>query len=169
MHVRAQPGTRIEETTRLLEQIEQTVRATIRPDQLENIGLPFSGINRPARTPERSGPKTATPCDVANSLLVTLSGIGQVERNFWLNTEDGVSYPIVAQMRQYRVNCISDLSNIPITASDGKASVLDSAFVPSPYSPATHQRFLVCCRTGEPVIQEKCLCLTPIPKMFSPN
>jgi hypothetical protein len=30
MHLRAQPGTRIEETARLMEQIEQTVRATIR-------------------------------------------------------------------------------------------------------------------------------------------
>ncbi|MGB9118746.1 efflux RND transporter permease subunit, partial [Bradyrhizobium sp.] len=37
MHVRAQPGTRIEETARLMEQIEQTVRATIPPHQLDNI------------------------------------------------------------------------------------------------------------------------------------
>ncbi|HLJ00919.1 MAG TPA: efflux RND transporter permease subunit, partial [Bradyrhizobium sp.] len=37
MHVRAQPGTRIEETARLMEQIEQTVRATIPPGQLDNI------------------------------------------------------------------------------------------------------------------------------------
>ena len=45
-----------------------------------------------------------TQRDVANSLLVTLSGSGQVQPNFWLNTENGVSYPIVAQMPQYRVN-----------------------------------------------------------------
>src|SRR5580692_2528502 len=49
MHVRAQPGTRIEETARLFEQVEQTVRSTIPPEQLDNIvdniGLPFSGIN----------------------------------------------------------------------------------------------------------------------------
>jgi multidrug efflux pump subunit AcrB len=41
-----------------------------------------------------------------------------VQPNFWLNTENGVSYPIVAQMPQYRVNNISDLSNIPITSQD---------------------------------------------------
>ena len=45
MHVRAQPGTRIEETARLFDLIEQTVRRTIPPDQLDNIvdniGLPF--------------------------------------------------------------------------------------------------------------------------------
>jgi multidrug efflux pump subunit AcrB len=57
-----------------------------------------------------------TQRDVANSLLVTLSGSSQVQPNFWLNSENGVSYPIVAQMPQYRVNSISDLSNIPITA-----------------------------------------------------
>ncbi len=59
-----------------------------------------------------------TQRDIANSLLVTLSGSGQVQPNFWLNTENGVSYPIVAQMPQYRVNSISDLSNIPVTAQD---------------------------------------------------
>ncbi len=232
MHVRAQPGTRIEETARLMEQIEQTVRATIPPTELDNIvdniGLPFSGINMAYQNTGTIGPedgdalislkedhgptagyvkalRTALPQkfpgttfsflpadivsqilnfglpapidvqvigrdlkenyayatdllkrirqvpgiadlriqqvfnypqinvevdrtlaaevgltqrDVANSLLVTLSGSGQVKPNFWLNTENGVSYPIVAQMPQYRVNSISDLSNIPITSQE---------------------------------------------------
>ena len=54
--------------------------------------------------------------DVANSLLVTLSGSGQVKPNFWLNTKNGVSYPIVAQMPQYRIDTMSDLANVPITS-----------------------------------------------------
>jgi multidrug efflux pump subunit AcrB len=54
--------------------------------------------------------------DVADSLLVTLSGSGQVKPNFWLNTKNGVSYPIVAQMPQYRINSMSDLANVPITS-----------------------------------------------------
>jgi CzcA family heavy metal efflux pump len=233
MHVRAQPGTRIEETARLMEQIEQTVRATIPPEQLDNIvdniGLPFSGINMAYQNTGTIGPEDGdalislkedhdatagyvkalrtvlpqkfpgttfsflpadivsqilnfglpapidvqvignnqkanyayasdllkrirqvpgiadlriqqvfnypqinvdvdrtlaaevglTQRDVANSLLVTLSGSGQVKPNFWLNSENGVSYPIVAQMPQYRVNSISDLSNIPITNDGG--------------------------------------------------
>ena len=232
MHVRAQPGTRIEETARLFEHVEQTVRATIPPSELDNIvdniGLPFSGINMAYQSTGTIGPedgdalislkeghgptagyvkalRTALPQkfpgttfsflpadivsqilnfglpapidvqvigrnqtanyayatdllkrirqvpgiadlriqqvfnypqinvdvdrtlaaevgltqrDVANSLLVTLSGSGQVQPNFWLNSENGVSYPIVAQMPQYRVNSISDLSNIPVTAQD---------------------------------------------------
>ncbi len=232
MHVRGQPGTRIEEMARLFEQIEQTVRGTIPHNELanivDNIGLPFSGINMAYQNTGTIGPEDGdalitlnedhgptadyvkklrtilpqkfpgttfsflpadivsqilnfglpapidiqvvgnnqkanyayandllkrirqvpgiadlrvqqifnypqinidvdrtmaadvglTQRDVANSLLVTLSGSGQVRPNFWLNPENGVSYPIVAQMPQYRINSISDLSNIPITTSD---------------------------------------------------
>src|SRR5579863_9486321 len=61
MHVRAQPGTRIEETARLFEQIEQTVRATIPPEQLDNIvdniGLPYSGINMAYQNTGTIGPE----------------------------------------------------------------------------------------------------------------
>ncbi len=230
MHVRAQPGTRIEETARLFDLIEQTVRSTIPPNQLnnivDNIGLPFSGINMayqntgtigpedgdalislkedhaptesfikklrtilPQKFPEATfsflpadivsqilnfglpapidvqvigndqkanyayatdllkrirtvsgiadlriqqvfnypqlnvdvdrtlaGAVGLTQRDVANSLLVTLSGSGQVKPNFWLNTQNGVSYPIVAQMPQYRIDTMSDLINVPITS-----------------------------------------------------
>ena len=232
MHVRAQPGTRIEETARLFDLAEQTVRQTIPPDQLDNIvdniGLPVSGINMAYQNTgtigpmdgdalialkEEHGPTEAfvkqlrailpskfpeatfsflpadivsqilnfglpapidvrvignnqkanyayatdllkrlrtvagmadlriqqvfnypqinvnvdrtladevglTQRDVANSLLVTLSGSGQVKPNFWLNTQNGVSYPIVAQMPQYRVDSMSDLINVPITPTE---------------------------------------------------
>jgi CzcA family heavy metal efflux pump len=235
MHVRAQPGTRIEETARLFEEVEQTVRTIIPANQLgnfvDNIGLPFSGINMAYQNTGTIGPgdgdalislkedhdptagyvkalRTVLPQkfpgttfsflpadivsqilnfglpapidvqvigsnlkanyayandllkrirqvpgiadlriqqvfnypqinvnvdrtlaaevglnqrDVANNLLVTLSGSGQVKPNFWLNPQNGVSYPIVAQMPQYRVNSISDLSNIPITSQTAKS------------------------------------------------
>lgn len=49
IHMRAQPGTRIEETTALSERVEQTIRTIIPPAQLAsvvtNIGMPVSGIN----------------------------------------------------------------------------------------------------------------------------
>ena len=230
MHVRAQAGTRIEETARLFDLVEQTVRQTIPPDQLDtivdNIGLPYSGINMAYQNTGTIGPmdgdvlismkedhgptdafvkqlRTTLPQkfpdatfsflpadiasqilnfglpapidikvvgsdqqanyayatdllkrvrkvpgiadvriqqvfdypqlnvdvdrsladqvgltqrDAANSLLITLSGSGQVRPNFWLNTKNGVSYPIVAQMPQYRIDTMSDLQNVPITA-----------------------------------------------------
>jgi len=234
MHVRGQAGTRIEETARLFDLIEQDVRQTIPPDQLDNIvdniGLPYSGINMAYQNTGTIGPEDGdalitlkedhapteafikqlrtilpqkfpgttfsflpadivsqilnfglpapidvqvigsnqkanyayandllkrirmvpgiadlriqqvfnypqinvdadrtfasevglTQRDIANSLLVTLSGSIQVKPNFWLNTENGVSYPIVAQMPQYRIDTMSNLMNVPITSSDTK-------------------------------------------------
>jgi multidrug efflux pump subunit AcrB len=234
MHVRAQPGTRIEETARLFENVEDTIRGVIPAKDLtnivDNIGLPFSGINMayqntgtigpgdgdalialgedhaPADTyikklrtilPQKfpgttfsflpadivsqilnfglpapidlqvignnsqanyayatellkrirtvpgiadlriqqvfnypqinvavdrslAGEVGLTQRDVANSLLITLSGSGQVRPNFWLNPENGVSYPIVAQMPQYRIDSISDLSNVPVISATTK-------------------------------------------------
>ena len=231
MHVRAQPGTRIEETARLFDLIEQTVRGVIPPNKLDNvvdnIGLPFSGINMAYQNTGTIGPEDGdalislkedhaptagyikqlrtilpkqfpgttfsflpadivsqilnfglpapidvqvignnqkanyiyandllkrmrtvpgiadlriqqvfnypqinvevdrtlagevglTQRDTANSLLVTLSGSGQVQPNFWLNTQNGVSYPIVAQMPQYRIDTVSDLANVPVTSA----------------------------------------------------
>ena len=234
MHLRAQPGTRIEETARLFDQVEQTIRQTIPPSALDNIvdniGLPFSGINMAYQNTGTIGPADGdalitlkedhaptdtyikelrsilpqkypgttfsflpadivsqilnfglpapidvqvignnqlanytyatdllkrirtvpgiadlriqqvfnypqinvdvdrtlagevglTQRDVANSLLVTLSGSAQVHPNFWLNTENGVSYPIVAQMPQYRIDTMSDLANVPVTSAETK-------------------------------------------------
>ena len=49
LHLRAPTGTRIEETTRLADEVEQKIRAIIPPDRIasvvDNIGLPISGIN----------------------------------------------------------------------------------------------------------------------------
>jgi multidrug efflux pump subunit AcrB len=49
IHMRAPTGTRIEETTRLTDQVEQKIRTLIPPDRIngivDNIGLPNSGIN----------------------------------------------------------------------------------------------------------------------------
>jgi len=234
MHVRAQPGTRIEETARLFDFVEQTIRRTIPPNQLDNIvdniGLPFSGINMAYQNTGTIGPEDGdalislkpdhaatesyvkelrtklpqqfpgttfsflpadivsqilnfglpapidvqvtgnnqsanyayatdllkrfrevsgiadlriqqvfnypqmnvdvdrtlagevglTERDVANSLLITLSGSGQVRPNFWLNPKNGVSYPIVAQMPQYRIDTMSDLVNVPVTSAETK-------------------------------------------------
>jgi CzcA family heavy metal efflux pump len=49
LHARAKTGTRIEETARLSDQVENSIRQTIPPSEvnniLDNIGLPFSSIN----------------------------------------------------------------------------------------------------------------------------
>jgi len=69
-------------------------------------GMPMRALNRPSTTRSSMSTSTVpspawsglTQRDVADSLLITLSGSGQVRPNFWLNTNNGVSYPIVVQI-----------------------------------------------------------------------
>jgi multidrug efflux pump subunit AcrB len=63
-----------------------------------------------------------TERDVTNSLVVSLAGSVQVAPAFWLNPQNGVSYPIVAQQPQYRLDSLSDLENLQVSASSGKFS-----------------------------------------------
>ena len=58
-----------------------------------------------------------TPRDVANSLLVSLSGSFQVTPTFFLNWQNGVNYNLVEQTPQYAIQSLQDLQNIPITAA----------------------------------------------------
>jgi multidrug efflux pump subunit AcrB len=55
-----------------------------------------------------------TQRDIANSLLVSLSGSFQTTPSFWLNPKNGVTYSLVTQTPQYRIQTLSDLHSIPI-------------------------------------------------------
>jgi CzcA family heavy metal efflux pump len=57
-----------------------------------------------------------TQRDVATSLLTSLAGSGQTAPTFWLNPANGVSYPVIVQTPQYRMDSWSDLRNLPITS-----------------------------------------------------
>lgn len=231
LHIRAQTGTRIEETARLVGQVEQTIRTVIPAKELggllDNIGVPVSGINlsysnsgtigsadaeilgslQPNHRPTveyvsklrtslaRQFPGTTfffepadivsqtlnfgvpapidiqlvgqnlqdnfaiaqqlaekirqvpgatdvyigqqmdeprlqfnvdrvraqqmglTESDVANSVLVSLSSSLQTNPNLWLNPKNGVSYYLVVQTPQYRMNSLDAVRTIPISAS----------------------------------------------------
>jgi len=58
-----------------------------------------------------------TENDVTKSLAVNLAGSLQVAPAFWLNPRNGVSYPIVVQAPQYRVDSMSQMQNIPVTGA----------------------------------------------------
>jgi CzcA family heavy metal efflux pump len=62
-----------------------------------------------------------TERDVTNSLGVNLAGSSQIAPTFWLNPQNGVSYPIVIQTPQYSLDSLPDLENVPISASAGQA------------------------------------------------
>jgi CzcA family heavy metal efflux pump len=61
--------------------------------------------------------------DIANDLLLTLSGSGQIAPAFWLNYETGVQYPLVTQAPQYRMTSLQDLQNLPV-ATGNQAQIL---------------------------------------------
>ncbi len=233
LHLRARTGTRIEETARLCDLVEQSIQRHIPPDQLDaiidNIGLPYSSINLSYSTSAPVGPADAdimvslkknhdptakyvhdlrlelarefpgttfsflpadivsqilnfglpspidvqvvgnnlganrefadqllsrirevpgtvdlriqqpfdqpylhvnvdrtkaqevgySERDVANNLLITLSGSFQTTPEFWLDPSNGVEYSIATQTPQYRIQTLQDLQNIPITGPSG--------------------------------------------------
>ena len=65
-----------------------------------------------------------TEKDVTTSLSTSLAGSAQTAPAYWLNPRNGVSYPIVAQTPQYRVDTLSDLNNIPVSSSTGGSQLL---------------------------------------------
>jgi len=62
-----------------------------------------------------------TAHDVAQNLLVSLSGSFQTSPSFWLDPKNHVSYTIATQTPQYRTDTLQDLENIPITGTDPTA------------------------------------------------
>jgi CzcA family heavy metal efflux pump len=241
LHVRARTGTRIEETARLCDLIEQSIREQIPSNEvasiIDNIGLPYSGINLSYSTSAPVGPADAdilvtlsadhqptaqhvhdlrmklgrefpgvsfaflpsdivsqilnfglpspidiqvigydvdqnrdyadrllqrvryipgtvdiriqqpfdqpklhvyvdrtkadqvgfTQKDIANNLLISLSGSFQTTPTFWLNPKNGVSYNIATQTPQYHLDTLQNLENVPITGPSGaKPQILGS-------------------------------------------
>ena len=61
-----------------------------------------------------------TEKDVGSSVLNILSGSSQLSPMFYLNPRNGVVYPIVVESPQYRIQSLSDLQNIPMTAPGAK-------------------------------------------------
>ncbi len=67
-----------------------------------------------------------TERDVTNSLVVNLAGSSQVAPTYWLNPDNGVSYPIVMQTPQYQVDSLTNLKSLPITAAGASSQTLDA-------------------------------------------
>ncbi|HEX2597244.1 MAG TPA: efflux RND transporter permease subunit [Terriglobales bacterium] len=235
LHVRARTGTRIEETARLCDLIENSIRQQIPPEDIssiiDNIGVPYSGINLSYSNSAPIGPADAdilvslgekhaptekyvhdlrlnlaqqfpgvtfaflpadivsqilnfglpapidvqvignnlqanrvvadkllqriryipgttdlriqqaldqpyldinvdrtlagqigyTQRDVAQNLLISLSGSFQTSPTFWLNPKNGVSYSIATQTPQYRLDTLQGLENIPLASTNPTA------------------------------------------------
>src|SRR5437870_4475700 len=65
-----------------------------------------------------------TQRDVANSLLISLTGSGATTTNFWLNYKNGVSYQVVVQTPQHRVASLDALHRTPVAIAGQAAPQL---------------------------------------------
>src|SRR6516225_543154 len=62
--------------------------------------------------------------DVAQSMLVSLSGSFQTTPNFWLNPTNGVTYQVAVQAPQYRITSMQDLMNLPVNNPTAQPQVM---------------------------------------------
>jgi CzcA family heavy metal efflux pump len=65
-----------------------------------------------------------TQQDVANSMLISLTGTGQTAPNQWLNPLNGVNYQVVVQTPIYRNDTLQALARTPISSPNGNSSQL---------------------------------------------
>ena len=62
--------------------------------------------------------------DVAQNLLISLSGSFQTQPAFWLDPRTGVTYDIETQTPQYRNDSLQDLANTPLTGPGASQSAI---------------------------------------------
>lgn len=103
---------------KLLERVKQ-VRGTVDLHIQQPFDQPYLHVNVDRTKAQEVG---FTQRDVANNLLVSLSGSFQTTPEFWLDPKTGVSYSIATQTPQYRINSLQDLENIPVTGPSGARS-----------------------------------------------
>jgi multidrug efflux pump subunit AcrB len=58
-----------------------------------------------------------TQANVAQSVLVALSGSFQTTPNFYLDPKSGVTYNVAVQAPQYRLDSLADLNSLPVTGA----------------------------------------------------
>ena len=84
-----------------------------------------------------------TARDVAQSLLVTLSGSFQTSPNFWLNPRNEVTYQIAVQAPQYRMTNLQDLMDIPVISPQGPQLMSNLVQISPVARPATVNHYNV--------------------------
>src|SRR6202008_2538603 len=91
--------------------------------------------------------------DIAQNLLVSLSGSFQTSPTFWVDPKTGVSYQIATQTPQYRADRLQDLVNIPITGTD-------------PNAPPSLMASLVSIKRGADMAVESHYAISPVIDIF---
>jgi CzcA family heavy metal efflux pump len=84
-----------------------------------------------------------TARDVAQSVLVSLSGSFQTAPNFWLNPRNGVTYQMAVQTPQYRMTNMQDLMAIPVSSQQGSQLLSNLVQLSPVVRPATVNHYNV--------------------------
>jgi multidrug efflux pump subunit AcrB len=69
----------------------------------------------------KAGQLGLTQNNVASSLLISLSGSSQVAPSFWLNWKNGVSYNVLIQTPQYKLDSLDKLMRTPVSTGSAVA------------------------------------------------
>ena len=68
-----------------------------------------------------------TQSDVANNVLIALSGSGQVTPNFWVDPKNQRPVALAVQAPQYTVDSLNDILNLPVARRDnGEVELLSN-------------------------------------------
>jgi len=68
----------------------------------------------------RAGELGFTQKDVADSVLVSLSGSGQVQPNYWVDPNMGISYLVETRTPMHRFDSVDALGGLPLNARNGQ-------------------------------------------------
>src|ERR1700678_2023878 len=112
-------GTDVQSSYQIAQQIANKMRhipgaADVHVQQLLSLPTLHMDIDR-----TRVTQVGLTARDVAQSVLVSLSGSFQTSPNFWLNPRNGVTYSLAVQSPQYRMTSMQDLMTIPVNSQQG--------------------------------------------------
>src|ERR1700749_1948148 len=87
----------------------------------QEVALPTIDVNVDRMKAQQIG---LTQQNVAQSMLISLTGTGQTAPNEWLNPQNGVNYQVVVQTPTYRIDSLPSLGRTPLTSPSGKTSQL---------------------------------------------
>ena len=103
-------GSNYDVAAQLMKQIKQ-VHGAVDVHIQQRMDLPTLGLNMDRTRMKQLG---LNPIDVAQNLLVTLSGSSVTQPAFWLNPSNGVVYNVAVQTPQYRIDDLDSLLRTPV-------------------------------------------------------
>lgn len=104
--------------------------AALLADRIRQVpGVVDVRVQQPADQPklevemdrEKAGELGFTGRDIANSVLLSLSGSGQVQPGYWLNPKVGIQYLVNVRAPEHVMNSVESLQGIPVISGRGTA------------------------------------------------